>query len=318
MSEHRLVIGLNAVLTALDGPLPCVLCIERSVGWSLPFGAFDPGAHRTFELGLRQFVERQAAVPLGYVEQLYTFGDMGREAPRAVMRDTVPSDRVVSVGYLGLAPEVTEPAIERAHWVDWYTYFPWEDWRDGPPPVLTGEILPQLMKWATTEDRRARLRATFATEGVGWEEERVLERYELLYEAELVPEAPRDKGEIPQAVDDTLGRPMLSDHRRILATAIGRLRGKLRYRPVLFQMKPERFTLTDLQIAVEAILGFTLHKQNFRRSLEAAGLVEKTDEVASATGGRPAALYRPSELALEKHAPGLNLPRMRPQAALTT
>lgn len=311
MSEHRLVIGLNAVLTALKEASPRVLCVERSIGWALPFGAFDPGEHRTFEIGLRHFVEKQAAVPLGYVEQLYTFGDMGREAPRAVMRDTAPSDRVVSVGYLGLAAEAAEPAIERAHWVDWYTYFPWEDWRAGTPDILTDTILPRLTEWADTEERRARLRASFATEGVTWEEERVLDRYELLYEAELVPEAARDKGEIERASDDTLGRPMLSDHRRILATAIGRLRGKLRYRPVLFQMMPPVFTLTDLQTAAESILGFGIHKQNFRRSLEGARLVEKTDEVAAATGGRPAALYRASALAGEKHAPGLALPRLR-------
>ncbi|RFB05679.1 NUDIX hydrolase [Parvularcula marina] len=311
MSEHRLVIGLNAVLAALEGPSPCVLCVERSVGWALPFGAFDPGAHRTFEIGLRQFVELQADVPLGYVEQLYTFGDMGREAPRAVMRDTEPSDRVVSVGYLGLAPECVPPAIDRAQWVDWYTYFPWEDWRDGAPSILTDDILPKLDVWADSEDRRARLRASFALEGVPWEEERVLDRYELLYEAGLVPEEARDRGETARATDESLGRPMLSDHRRILATAIGRLRGKLRYRPILFQMMPEHFTLTDLQLAVEAILGFRLHKQNFRRSLESAGLVEKTDIVAASTGGRPAALYRASALALEKHSLGMTLPRMR-------
>lgn len=311
MSDHSLVIGLNAVLAAIEEAGPRVLCVERSVGWALPFGAFDPSQHRTFEIGLRQFVENQADVPLGYVEQLYTFGDMGREAPRAVMRDTAPSDRVVSVGYLGLAPQVTAPAIDRAQWVDWYTYFPWEDWRAGVPPLLSEYILPHLHQWADSEERRARLRASFATEGIGWEEERVLDRYELLYEAELVPEAARDKGQIERATDDRLGRPMLSDHRRILATAIGRLRGKLRYRPILFQMMPDAFTLTDLQDAVEAILGFCIHKQNFRRSLESAGLVEKTANVAAATGGRPAALYRASALATEKHAPGMTLPRLR-------
>ena len=311
MSEPRLVIGLNAVLTALEDTSPRVLCVERRVGWALPFGAFDPGVHRTFEIGLRQFVERQAAVPVGYVEQLYTFGDMGREAPRAVMRDTEPSDRIVSVGYLGLAPAATAPNIERAHWIEWYIYFPWEDWREGASPILNDTILPRLSDWATTEEQRARIRASFGTEGVGWEEERVLERYELLYEAGLVPEAARDKGLIEKAEDDTLGRPMLSDHRRILATAIGRLRGKLRYRPVLFQMMNENFTLTEVQTAVEAILGFTLHKQNFRRSLESAGLVEKTENVTASTGGRPAALYRASSLSSEKHAPGMTLPRMR-------
>ncbi len=312
MTDLRLVIGLNAVLTALSGRSPRVLCLSRSVGWGLPFGAFDPARHRTFELGMREFVEQQADVPLGYVEQLYTFGDMGRESPRAFMRDSVPTDRVVSVGYLGLAAEPAPPAIERASWIDWYVYFPWEDWREGRPRCLDKDILCPLKDWAHTDERRQRLRAAFGLDGVPWEEERVLDRYELLYEAHLVAEAARDKeGTLPENPDSATGRMMLSDHRRILATAIGRLRGKLRYRPIIFQMMPDAFTLTDLQIAVEAILGFDIHKQNFRRSLEAAGLVEKTGGLAAATGGRPAALYRASALARQKHASGMTLPRLR-------
>ena len=63
----------------------------------LPFGPFDPLAHRTFEIGLRAFVEAQAGLAVGYVEQLYTFGDRGRHAQAA---DTGP--HMVSVGYLAL------------------------------------------------------------------------------------------------------------------------------------------------------------------------------------------------------------------------
>ena len=54
---------------------------SRLVG--LPFGPFDPLDHRTFELALREFVTRQTRFELGYVEQLYTFGDRGRGAPVA-------------------------------------------------------------------------------------------------------------------------------------------------------------------------------------------------------------------------------------------
>ena len=92
------------------------------------------------------------------------------------------------------------------------------------------------------------------TDGI-WNEERALDRYELLYEAGLVEEARRDGR--PAALErDTLpslGRPMLYDHRRILATAISRLRTKLKYRPVVFELMPHAFTLTDLQRCVEAI-----------------------------------------------------------------
>jgi len=123
-----------------------------------------------------------------------------------------------------------------------------------------------------------------------WADERVLDRYELLYEAGLVAECARDIG-LPSDVDD-VGTPMGSDHRRILATAIGRLRGKLRYRPVIFELMPDLFTLSALQKTVEAILGRPLHKQNFRRSLERSNMVEGTGKAETATGGRPAELYR--------------------------
>ena len=101
---------------------------------ALPYGPFDPERHRTFEIGVREWVERQTHVTLGYVEQLYTFGDKGREAPVAALSDE-HGERVVSVGYLALAPSPAELLTEDALWADWYSFFPWEDWR-------TGEELP--------------------------------------------------------------------------------------------------------------------------------------------------------------------------------
>jgi hypothetical protein len=68
------------------------------------------------------------------------------------------------------------------------------------------------------------------------------------------------------------------------------------------------FTLTELQRTVEAISGRRLHKQNFRRLVEAAALVEPTGETSTATGGRPAALFRfRGEVVQERPAPGLRL-----------
>jgi hypothetical protein len=100
---------------------------------------------------------------------------------------------------------------------------------------------------------------------------------------------------------------MRFDHRRILATAIARLRAKLKYRPVVFELMPPNFTLTELQRTVEAISGRHLHKQNFRRLVENAALVEPTGET-EATGGRPAAVYRfRHEVLQERPAPGLRL-----------
>ncbi len=305
----RVVIGLNAVVTALEGGDPHVLCVRREEGWGLPYGAFDPARHRTFELGMRDFVTGQTALQLGYVEQLYTFGDEGREAPLASLSGGEASDRVVSVGYLALSPVAGETGRSDAAWRGWYEHFPWEDRRPCAEDGLEEAILPALRDWAGRDGaRRARLDLAFGLTEPGWQEERALDRYELMYEADLVPEAARDAGEAAEGLPGT-GPAMTSDHRRILATAIGRLRGKLRYRPVIFELVAEEFTLTDLQDAVEAILGFCVHKQNFRRAIEASGLVEKTGAVAAQTGGRPAALYRrapggPSGV-------GLTLPRLR-------
>jgi hypothetical protein len=105
---------------------------------------------------------------------------------------------------------------------------------------------------------------------------------------------------------------MISDHRRILATALSRLRGKLRYRPVIFEMMPDAFTLSALQKAVELVAGVPLHKQNFRRALERSGLVEGLGRLDQETGGRPAELFRfRRESLASRSAPGLSLPLLR-------
>lgn len=306
--ERRLVIGLNIALTALVGDEPHVLCVKRPGGWGLPFGRFDPDEHRTFEVALRDFVERQTAVPLGYVEQLYTFGDKGREAPRASLVSGDESDRIVSVGYLALANQPTETSLESAQWRPWYTFFPWEDRRTegGPLPL----ILDRLTAWAGDDEaRQARLAFTFGSDESPWAEERALDRFEAMYEAHAVAEAHRDRDGVDGP--ELFGEAMISDHRRILATAIARLRGKMRYRPVVFQVMPDEFTLSDLQSGVEAMLGFLIHKQNFRRGVETAQLVTKTTKTVQRTGGRPAAVYQPGVNAELKTAMGLPLPRLK-------
>lgn len=321
-AQARVAISLNAVLAVIDSERPKVLCARAAAGLlSLPYGPFDPERHRTFEIGIRDFVERQTKVSLGYVEQLYTFGDQGREAPAAALEGAAAEDRVVSVGYLALAPELASVDDTDAAWRDWYEFFPWEDWRGGEPGVLARVILPALEAWAAraldapvAASRRARIRLAFgldaASLGSGWEEERTLDRYELMYEAGLVAEAARDRKDACAFAET--GAEMVSDHRRILATAIGRLRGKLKYRPVIFELAPSTFTLFALQKLVEAIVGFELHKQNFRRSIEQSGLVVRTRESVQQTGGRPAALFRVSRAALKDRAgKGLAIPRMK-------
>jgi hypothetical protein len=312
-----IVIGLSAVVVAVRERDAVVLTVrahdaqsgEPSRLLGLPFGPFDPDAHRTFELAMRAFVTEQTRFELGYVEQLYTFGDRGRDAPRADVG--AGAARVISVGYLALTPQAVEALGPDTVWTPYTRFFPWEDWRGGRPAVIDDVIAPSLARWAGTEERRARARLLFALGGAPWNEVRVLERYELLYEAGLAPEAGRDRsGGATEALDATLGEPMLSDHRRILATGLGRLRGKLTYRPVAFELAPPEFTLSQLQRSVEAVAGVALHKQNLRRALERTDLVEGLGRWHAETGGRPAELYRfRRERLLEGPAPGLALPR---------
>ena len=295
---------------------------------TLPSGPFTPRFHRTLEIGLRQWVEEQTSHPLGYVEQLYTFGDRNRDPCE---RSGGP--RGVSVGYLTLShrPQTNpECALQDQLWVDWYHFFPWEDWRQSRPAILNHAIMPLLSQWiqmaqtpSLQAERQRRVRAAFSAEQALWDNERVLERYELLYEAGLVSEAIRDE-QAPviheagydlsfatvhtdsSAIMSSLGRSMNGDHRRILSTAISRLRGKIKFRAVVFELLPESFTLWELQKTVEGLSGVSLHKQNFRRLVEQAGLVEPTGQMSFVTGGRPAALFRfRSEVLLERLAPGV-------------
>ena len=305
-------IGLTAAIVTVVGDEPLIL-VAGEAGKNEPRGLpFGP-----FEIGLRSWVEAQTGLRVGYAEQLYTFGDRGRHVGPG---DTGP--HVVSVGYLALTRMPKDSAALRAtgaSFEPWYRFFPWEDWREGRPAMLDDKMMPLLEQWAgnvtgVKAERvlkpTERLRLCFGVGGSPWDEEKVLDRYELLYEAGMVEEARRDGREagLKRPAGQRFGEPMRFDQRRILATAIARLRAKLKYRPVVFELMPPEFTLTELQHTVEAISGRHLHKQNFRRLVETAALVESTGEMSTSTGGRPAALFRfRREVLQERPSPGLRL-----------
>ncbi len=147
-------VGLNAAIVAVRETTPLILVVEDANAPDLlPSGPFDPISHRTMEMGLRNWVTSQTGLDLGYVEQLYTFGDRGRHPQ--------PGDQgpfAVSVGYLALTqtalagPGDNEISAAPARWRSWYTYFPWEDWRIGRPPILDAVITPALLAWAAAGD----------------------------------------------------------------------------------------------------------------------------------------------------------------------
>ena len=316
-SSHPVTVDLTAVIVAVTGGQPRVLTVGGEASGApegLPSGPLAR-QHGTLEQGLRAWVEAQTGQSLGYVEQLYTFGDLDRH-----FASTRGPDRVLSIGYLALVREPRGGPGEPATWRDWYRYFPWEDWRDGRPAMLD-DMESVLESWAaaasTTAERqrrRERVAVAFGPAREAWSEDRVLDRYELAYETGLVHEARRDNPRSAAGpAHPGCGVAMRGDHRRILATAIARLRGKIKYRPVVFELMPPAFTLLQLQQAVEALAGMRLHKPNFRRLVEQQGLVEETGAVTLGTGGRPARLVRfRREALVERPAPGL---RVRPRAA---
>jgi hypothetical protein len=293
-----IAVELIAVLVAVADARPLAMTIDE--GRALPSGPFGV-EHRSLQLGLRAWVERQTRHPLGYVEQLYTFADSDR-------RKGTEGAHEISISYLGLVRE--EGAIApQAAWRPWYEYFPWEDHRGGPPPQIK-TIARELRRWAESGGdkaaRKKRAAIDFGLEGRKWNEELVLQRYELLYEAGLIPDARRSNPERPAS---PLGHPMAGDHRRILATGIARVRAKIKYNPVVFELMPPVFTLLQLQRCVEAIAGLNVHKPNFRRLIEQQQLVEETGETVSDTGGRPAKAYRfRAAVREERAAAGTKLP----------
>lgn len=301
----RARVGLTAVIISVDGTTPRLVTMGGPVAEGLPSTHLDDTVDRTLEKAVRRLVSSEVGLPVRYFEQLYTFGDQER----------APGGRELAVAYLALTRFQATHGPASPGWRSCYELFPWEDWRGGRPAMLDEVVMPALDRWlagAAAHDlptRRERAELTFGLGQARWDPVRVLDRYELLFELALVEEARSKPGVTAQGPG--LGAPLALDHRRIAAAALERLRGKLAYRPVVFEVLPETFSLSRLQQVVEAFAGQVLHKQNFRRLVASANLVEPTGESDQRTGGRPAELYRfRREVLRERPAPGLGLRRL--------
>lgn len=291
----KIIIDLNAVILSLnmDRHDSLTVLTISDIKNLLPWGPYHPQEHKTMELGLRHWVKDQTELDLNYVEQLYTFGDSGRFSYGD------PNRHIVTTGYLACIQPDLRLKQSFGQWSGIYQHFPWEDFRQGRPTILDDFILPRLYKWSEDEQTNQRIQSCFGADSDIWEEENILQRYEIMYEAGLVFEAIRDASDEMSAdtyvsTHDTqlpTGRYMQYDHRRILATALSRMRTKIKHRPVIFDLMPNAFTLFELQRSTEAILGYHLHKQNFRRFVERENLVTKTGEIRNQPSGRPAQLY---------------------------
>jgi 8-oxo-dGTP diphosphatase len=108
----------------------------------------------------------------------------------------------------------------------------------------------------------------------------------------VVPWEGETGGRVDTETIDHVALPLAFDHAEILGTAVRRVRGKLDYSPIGFQLLPERFTLLDLQKVHETLLGRPLNKDSFRRRMLASGQLEATGEMEREVDHRPAELYR--------------------------
>lgn len=108
----------------------------------------------------------------------------------------------------------------------------------------------------------------------------------------VVPWAGEAGGPVAAVDDNGAPLPLAFDHGEILGTAVKRIRGKLDYAPIGFELLPDRFSLRELRLVHEAILGRPLNKDSFRRRILDRGLVAPTGDRAGGVGHRPPELYR--------------------------
>lgn len=203
----RAALTVDCVIFGFDEGALKVLLIRRGIApfkgqWALPGGFVR--VDEELDAAARRELEEEAGVKDVFLEQLYTFGTVGRD----------PRERVVSVAYYALV-------------------------RQGA----------------------THLQADTDADEAAW------------FEAANPP-------------------PLAFDHARILDMALTRLRGKLRYEPVGFELLPPKFTLSQLQHLYEAVLGVELDKRNFRKKILSFELLTPLKETFSAGRQRPAQLFR--------------------------
>jgi len=86
--------------------------------------------------------------------------------------------------------------------------------------------------------------------------------------------------------------PLAFDHDQIVTMAINRLKGKVRYEPIGFELLPKKFTLSQLQTLYETVLGIPLDKRNFRKKILKMDLLIELDETQTDVAHRAAKLYQ--------------------------
>jgi hypothetical protein len=297
----------------------------------------DQNAHVA---GLREVSEEtgHSARP-AFFETLDTYDENGRD-PRQFAGHFHRGQwvgtgvRIVSKAFIALfAPASHQPTTpmpgqdaRSASWESVYRYLPWEDLRSSAGRSARREIIRQLTdRWVRAAEsdgeaaqRKRRLETTFASSDLRqWNEERTTERFALLMETGLLTEAHRDQwGEVrPTARRQVLANdePLAFDHRRMLADALGRLRGKLKYTPsVLGALVGSEIVAPAIHRVCESVAGRPIHMANLRRALtDTHALLQpiKTIIAGPRPPGRQATRYRwVKDVDLARLDPAMRIP----------
>lgn len=222
--------------------------------WALP-GGFVNMAENLDDAAYRELKEETGVENL-YLEQLYTWGDVGRD----------PRTRVISTSYLSLLDYSSlhlRPGSDSCA-ASWFSVS-CKVMQETKTATEKGHTLVQLFRLqlqSETESLSAVVKVETAVEG----KTTVLSRQVL------------ESG------------GLAFDHAKIIAYGIERLKSKIEYTDLAFHLMPERFTLTQLQQVYETILGTELLKANFRRKI--SPMVLETNEFTKDAGHRPSKLFR--------------------------
>lgn len=237
----------------------CVLLVKRKVHpyigqWALPGGFV--GINESLDEAAARELKEETGIDGLYMEQLYTWGDTGRD----------PRTRVISVSYMTLADadSLKMEAGSDAEEAGWFTvrYSLVKNTRFAFPKGHVREEKYLLELDGNDERLSATIKKTTTVEGkvtkVRWE------------------------------IEESLG--IAFDHAKIIAYGLERLRNKIEYTDIVFNLMPDYFTLTELQQVYEVILGKELIKANFRRKI--ADMVQPTNRYTKDKAHRPSRLYR--------------------------
>jgi hypothetical protein len=257
---------------------------------------------------LRELREETSVSDFSYIETLDTYDSNGRDPRQFAGRISNGKwenrgRRVTSKAFLTLFPDNKQNLAAQAgedaihpQWRNVYTFLPWEDLRDGT----------KLIQWIKKELKSAlptkKIETAFGLDR--WNEELTRERFALLFQANLIEEATRNHWGQGDPHGKMVGKALAFDHRLMMADALSRLRGKIKYQPeVLKALMPKNFTLGELQNTCEAISGLQFNRSNFRKLVsmnQSTRITKATGKTRQGEKGVPPRLYQFNPSAIEK------------------